>query len=161
MPTPENVSIADLVSLKSQQAEIVSEAQRRLEAVETVMTMLRPSEEAHAPNQSSREDQEPGEAEPDWRSKAIIDLSGAKNLTERLILMVQGWGGVINAMEAAEYLVAHGHSKSTPHLLRPHVSNALNDCPDFVKIRQGTFQYVPESDNFMTEGGCESGTTTI
>ena len=167
MDANETTTLTDLLSLKSRHLDILSEAQRHVDAIETVVSLLRSPDQSEpavsAPQQLASGETEPetGVPAPGWRSRCVVDLSDQRNLIDRLRVLAQAWDGVLDAMETAEYLVFHGYSDSTPKNLRPHVYNAMVECPDFVKIRVGTFRYVPDSDNLMTVVGCESGMTTI
>ena len=171
MTTTETDTIADLLVLKNKCLDRIAHQQQQMDheqqqvgAIETVMRMIRPSAE---PEQLRLDDlvfhqpDAPCEDQPGWASKPSVDLSGAKNLLSRIIILAKAWGGVLDAMDVAQYLICHGYSTSTPKNLRPHVYNAMTDCPDFVKIGQGTFQYLPESGDFMTVKGCESDMTTL
>lgn len=80
---------------------------------------------------------------PEPFAGVAIDLADAKNLSERLVGIALSVGEPIDAWEAARYLVTQGYSKSKVRNLRPHVYNTLNDHPDFEKIGQGLFEYLP------------------
>ena len=116
MVTQETATISELLSLKQRHQTIISEAQRHVDAIETVVSLLRSPEEASvAPQQLALP--EPETDEPECGAKCPVDLSGQKNLIGRLILLAEAWGGVLDAMETAEYLVFHGYSDSTPKVL--------------------------------------------
>ena len=82
-----------------------------------------------------------------------IDLADARNLSERLVGIAVAVGEPIDAWEAARYLVTQGYSKSKVRNLRPHVYNTLNDHPDFEKIGQGLFKYLPIQENMTPATG--------
>ena len=70
-----------------------------------------------------------------------VNLSGTRNLEERLVRIAEATREPIATLDVAAFLIASGISKSTIKNLRPHVYNALNDHPDFEKAGEGLFTY--------------------
>ena len=73
-----------------------------------------------------------------------VDLTGARNHRERLVLIAQANGGVINVTAAADVLIAAGVTKGTRRNVVSMVYRMLKD-PAWQQIDPGDFRYAGEA----------------
>ena len=73
-----------------------------------------------------------------------IDFSEASNLRERIVRIARVVSGPLHTMDMANCLVERGASNVIPSNLRSHIINLLRDDPDFPKVAESTYKYVPQ-----------------
>ena len=86
----------------------------------------------------------------DWKGThpyAGVDLTGARNLKERLLLIGKATDKPINLTQVTKYLVMEGYTKQPIQGYRPRVTNTLSELVEeqrFLRVDPGMYQYIPE-----------------
>ena len=133
-----------------------------LERIDKYRTQLRTALHVHDLYEGGDTAPAPEDTPADWigLQELDIDLSGAANLTDRLIIIAKATGR-IHTVETAHYLVQMGYSSGQPKNIRGHIHNILAEHEDFVKIAPNLFDYQPYTANPVTLIGCVPPLTTL
>ncbi len=81
--------------------------------------------------------------EEDDLTGVIAEFTGCTSILERLVRLAQAAEGrLLNTTKAAEFLIAHGQTKSKLEYYRSEVNRALVNNPDvFARVSSGTYRY--------------------
>ena len=88
-----------------------------------------------------------------------IDLTGCKNLQDRLLRTAATLGRSINVTRTARFLIRVGISRQSVDSLRKKLYDIISPNPAFVGIGKGCYRYTPigggESPRLLTVDGSE------
>ena len=85
-----------------------------------------------------------GQQETQGEGKTIRpqDFSSARNLAERLTIVAEAWGGVVNTTKAADALLEAGVSEARRRNLVVSVHRELHWSSEWEKVGPGTYRWI-------------------
>ena len=123
--------------------DVIGQIRSRIRELELEYERLRLASQANGESETDSKT-----AVADVRSEGYtgvaINFTGANNLTQRLVRIAQAVDGPLDVRETAQCLIQHGLSKAKARNLRSHIINTLRDEPDFSKVGDGKYEYLPK-----------------